>query len=81
MNTILVYIIRKNISLLILMLFSIISVQVNAQLMPVADAYINGAAASAALNYGTDLALRVKKGSSAIYSRKKLSRVEENNNG
>ena len=52
------------------MLFSIFSVQVNAQLSPIADAYVNGAAASASLNYGTDVALRVKKGSTAIYSRK-----------
>ena len=65
--------------LIILVLFSIISVQVNAQLIPVADAYVNGAAASATLNFGTDAALRVKKGSSAIYCRKTFIKFDLSN--
>ena len=60
-------------------MFCIISTEVYAQLIPVADAYVNGAAASAALNFGTDAALRVKKGSSAIYSRKTVIKFDLSN--
>lgn len=69
----------RYLSILVIALSGFNIFPVNAQITPVADAYVNGAAASAALNFGTDVVLRVKKGSSTIYSRKTFIKFDLGN--